>query len=204
MKYTVLSLDQRLKVLEAITGGVALAWFMSCLLSWIIQTTSLTEIATPFPTSTLILLVFLAFCSFFALTLSRALKEGLFGLYILSSFNAFWVVFIIISNIFGLSAVTNFFFNGGISCLIQVMVTYTTAIFTLAETGILNLNRSAFLVFGTTPFFAALLFLIGTYLIEDLGIRIGLSNIQLLWIILIITAVTIASISYALRASSGK
>jgi hypothetical protein len=203
-KYTALDFNQRAKVLEAITGGLALAWFMSCLLSWIIQTTSLTEIAEPFSTSTFILLIFLAFCSLFALTLSKALKEGMYGLYTISSFNAFLMVFIATSYIYGLQQVTNFFFNGGIACLIQIMISYTTAIFTLAETGIINLSRSTCLIFGTTPFLAALFFLIGTHLIGETEVGIKLTTNQLLWITSIIIAVTIAYVSYLLHASSQK
>lgn len=203
-KYTLLDLNQRAKILEAITGGLALAWFMSCLLSWIIQTTSLTEIVEPFSTSTFILLIFLAFCSLFALILSKALKEGLYGLYTISSFNAFWMVFIATSYIYGIQQVTNFFFNGGIACLIQIMISYTTTIFTLAETGIINLSRSTCLIFGTTPFLAALFFLIGTHLIGETEARIELTTNQLLWITSIIIAVTIAYVSYLLHTSSQK
>lgn len=203
-KYTLLDLNQKAKTLEAITGGLALAWFMSCLLSWIIQTTSLTEIVESFSMSTFILLIFLAFCSLFALTLSKALKEGLYGLYTISSFNAFWMVFIAASYIFGLQQITNFFFNGGIACLIQIMISYTTAIFTLAETSIINLNRFTCLIFGTTPFLAALFFLIGTYLIGATEAGIELTTNQLLWITSIIIAVIIAYVSYLRHTSSQK
>ena len=200
-KYTVLDLDQKTKILEAITGGLTLAWFMSCLLSWIIQTTSLTKIVESFSISTFILLIFLAFCSLFALTLSKALKEGLYGLYTISFFNAFWIVFMAVSYIYGLQQVTSFFFNGGIACLIQIMISYTTTIFTLAETGMIILNRFTCLIFGTTPFLAALFFLIGAYLI---GAGIELTTNQLIWITSIIIAVTIAYVSYLLHASSKK
>jgi len=203
-KYTLLDLNQKTKILEAITGGLALAWFMSCLLSWIIQTTSLTEIVESFSISTFILLIFLAFCSLFALTISKALKEGLYGLYTISFFNAFWIVFIAASYIYGLQQVTNFFFNGGIACLIQIMISYTTTIFTLAETGMINLNRFTCLIFGTIPFLAALFFLIGTYLIGETGAGIELTTNQLLWITSIIIAVIIAYVSYLLHTSSQK
>jgi hypothetical protein len=204
MKHIPLDLNQRAKILEAITGGIAFAWFMASLLSWIIQTTSLSGVGGPFPTSTFVLLVFLAICSIFALTVSRALKEGLYGSYTLSSFNIFWIAFIVVSSYFGLQHVTSFFFNGGVLCLIEIMITYTTAIFTLAETGVLNLNLFTCLLFGITPFLASLLFLIGTYLTEEKVAQITISTNQILWITSVLIAVVIAYIAYLFHATSRK
>lgn len=196
--------NEKVKTLEAIVGGITLAWFMACLLSWIIQTTPSIEIGSSFPTATFTLLAFLAFCSFFALTIAKALKEGWYGLHTLSSFNAFWMIFLVISSIYGLQQVTIFFFNGGILCLIQIMISYTTAIFTLAETGILNLSKFTCSIFGITPFLAMFLFLAGTHLTGGAEAQIGLNTNQILWITSIVIAVTIAYVSYLLYASSRK
>jgi hypothetical protein len=204
MKHIQLGLNHRTKILEAITGGIAFAWFIASLLSWILQTTSLNGVGGPFPTSTFVLLVFLAICSIFALTVSRALKEGLYGSYTLSSFNIFWIAFIVVASYFGLQHVTGFFFNGGILCLIEIMITYTTAIFTLAETGVLNLNLFTCLLFGVTPFLASLLFLIGTYLTQEKVAQITISTNQILWITSVLIAVVIAYIAYLFHATSRK
>jgi hypothetical protein len=199
MKHVTLNLDRRTKILEAITGGFALAWLMASLLSWIIRTTSLSDIGSSFPTSTFILLVFLAIFSVFALTVSKALKEGLYGSYTLFSFNIFWIIFIVISNVLGLQQVTSFFFNGGVLCLIQIMISYTTTIFTLAETNVLNLNMFTGLIFAITPFLASLIFLIGTYLTKETVGQIKIDTNQILWIISVLIAMTMAYIAYVLH-----
>lgn len=197
-------INEKVKTLEAIVGGATLAWFMACLLSWIIQTIPSIEIESSFPTATFTLLAFLAFCSLFALTTAKALKEGWYGLHTLSAFNAFWMIFLVISNIYGLQQVTNFFFNGGILCLIQIMISYTTTIFTLAETGILNLSKFTCSIFGITPFLAMLFFLAGTHLTGGAEAQIELNTNQILWVTAVVIAVTIAYVSYLLYASSRK
>lgn len=84
------------------------------------------------------------------------------------------------------------------------MISYTTAIFTLAETGILNLSKFTCSIFGITPFLAMFLFLAGTHLTGGAEAQIGLNTNQILWVTSIVIAVTIAYVSYLLYASSRK
>jgi len=204
MKRISINLNQRTKIAEAVVGGIALAWFMACLLSWIIQTTSVTEISYTFSQSTFFLLLFLAFSSIFAIAISKALREGFYGLYTLAAFNAFWVVFIALSINFSLQQITNFFFNGGIICLIQIMISYITTIFTLTDTDTLNLNKNTALTIGAAPFIAALIFLVGNY-ITDIGeAQIMLNTGQMILIASLLVAVMIAYVSYILHFTSRK
>jgi len=88
--------------------------------------------------------------------------------------------------------------------MIQIMVSYTTTIFTLADTNILNLDKFTCLIFGVTPFLAAFFFLIGTHLTEETEMQIKLDTNQLLWITSILIALIITYITYLLHASSHK
>ena len=76
--------------------------------------------------------------------------------------------------------------------------------FTLAETGTINLNRSTCVIFGTTPFLGALVFLTGYYIIGETRIELKLNTQQLLIISSIVIAIIIAYTAYLLYAISRK
>jgi hypothetical protein len=202
MKQISINLTPRTKIVEAAVGGIALAWFMACLLSWIIQTTAITKISYPSSQSAFVLLLFLAFSSIFAIAISKALREGFYGLYTLAAFNIFWVIFLALSFYYGLPQITSFFFNGGIICLIQIMISYTTTIFTLTDTDTLNLNRNTAIIIGATPFIAALLFLVGNYIIEMGETQMVLNTNQTIVIASLLIGITIAYVSYILHSHS--
>jgi len=125
-------------------------------------------------------------------------------LYTLAAFNAFWVVFIALSINFSLQQITNFFFNGGIICLIQIMISYITTIFTLTDTDTLNLNKNTALTIGAAPFIAALIFLVGNYITDIEEAQIMLNTGQMILIASLLVAVMIAYVSYILHFTSRK
>lgn len=198
--------DDNIRILEGIIGGIALAWLIACLLSWILQTVPeewSTTLTTP-TASIAVLLMFLGFCSFFAISIASALREGNYGLYAISSFSAFWIVFIILSYVYDLITLAVFFFNEGILCMVQVMVAYTVAIYTLSDIGAISIRRSDSYILGAIPFIALFIFLI----IEQqlFGQQIQFSTViePVLWALSVTIAILIGYLLHAVMARERK
>lgn len=195
--------DNKLQILEGIVGGVSLAWLVACLLSWILEIVPsewLTTLTTP-TASIAILLMFLGFCSFFAISIASALREGNYGLYAISSFSAFWMIFIILSYIYGMNTLAVFFFNEGILCMVQVMIAYTVAIYTLSDIGAISIKKSDSYIIGVIPFIALFIFLIVEEQLFGQQIQFGAVIEPVLWVLSVIVA---ALVGYLLHAAMSK
>jgi hypothetical protein len=194
--------NDELRISEAIIGGIAFAWLVACLLSWVLEMVPmelLVNLKTP-TASIAILLMFLGFCSFFAISIATALREGNYGLYAISSFSAFWVIFIILSYIYGVYTLTVFFFNEGILCMVQIMVAYTVTIFTLSDIGAIKIEKADSYIIGVIPFLALFIFLIVEK--QFFGGQIQFSSViePVLWILSVIVATFIGYLLHAVLA----
>ena len=191
--------DDKLSFIEGIVGGIALAWLVACILSWILNILPVdwSSALTTTTASVAILLMFLGFCSFFAISIASALREGNYGLYSISSFSAFWIIFIIFSYIYGLGTVTNLFFNEGILCMIQIMVAYTLTIYTLSDIKAINIRKSDSYIIGVIPFIALLIFLVVQQQVFGEQIQFGAVIEPVLWVISVIVATLIGYLLHA-------
>ena len=191
--------DDKLSFIEGIVGGIALAWLVACILSWILNILPVdwSSALTTTTASVAILLMFLGFCSFFAISIASALREGNYGLYSISSFSAFWIIFIIFSYIYGLSTITNLFFNEGILCMIQIMVAYTLTIYTLSDIKAINIRKSDSYIIGVIPFIALLIFLVVQQQVFGEQIQFGAVIEPVLWVISVIVATLIGYLLHA-------
>ena len=191
--------DDKLSFIEGIVGGIALAWLVACILSWILNILPVnwSSALTTTTASVAILLMFLGFCSFFAISIASALREGNYGLYSISSFSAFWIVFIIFSYIYGLNTVTNLFFNEGILCMIQIMVAYTLTIYTLSDIKAINIRKSDSYIIGVIPFIALLIFLVVQQQVFGEQIQFGAVIEPVLWVISVIVATLVGYLLHA-------
>ena len=191
--------DDKLSFIEGIVGGIALAWLVACILSWILNILPVdwSFALTTTTASVAILLMFLGFCSFFAISIASALREGNYGLYSISSFSAFWIIFIIFSYIYGLNTVTNLFFNEGILCMIQIMVAYTLTIYTLSDIKAINIRKSDSYIIGVIPFIALLIFLVVQQQVFGEQIQFGAVIEPVLWVISVIVATLIGYLLHA-------
>ena len=191
--------DDKLSFIEGIVGGIALAWLVACILSWILNILPVnwSSALTTTTASVAILLMFLGFCSFFAISIASALREGSYGLYSISSFSAFWIIFIIFSYIYGLNTVTNLFFNEGILCMIQIMVAYTLTIYTLSDIKAINIRKSDSYIIGVIPFIALLIFLVVQQQVFGEQIQFGAVIEPVLWVISVIVATLIGYLLHA-------
>lgn len=191
--------DDKLSFIEGIVGGIALAWLVACILSWILNILPVdwSSALTTTTASVAILLMFLGFCSFFAISIASALREGSYGLYSISSFSVFWIIFIIFSYIYGLNTVTNLFFNEGILCMIQIMVAYTLTIYTLSDIKAINIRKSDSYIIGVIPFIALLIFLVVQQQVFGEQIQFGAVIEPVLWVISVIVATLIGYLLHA-------
>ena len=191
--------DDKLSFIEGIVGGIALAWLVACILSWILNILPVdwSSALTTTTASVAILLMFLGFCSFFAISIASALREGNYGLYSISSFSAFWIIFIIFSYIYGLGTVTSLFFNEGILCMIQIMVAYTLTIYTLSDIKAINIRKSDSYIIGVIPFIALLIFLVVQQQVFGEQIQFGAVIEPVLWVISVIVATLIGYLLHA-------
>jgi len=191
--------DNKLSFIEGIVGGIALAWLVACILSWILNILPVdwSSALTTTTASVAILLMFLGFCSFFAISIASALREGNYGLYSISSFSAFWIIFIIFSYIYGLNTVTNLFFNEGILCMIQIMVAYTLTIYTLSDIKAINIRKSDSYIIGVIPFIALLIFLVVQQQVFGEQIQFGAVIEPVLWVISVIVATLVGYLLHA-------
>ncbi len=191
--------DDKLSFIEGIVGGIALAWLVACILSWILNILPVdwSSALTTTTASVAILLMFLGFCSFFAISIASALREGSYGLYSISSFSAFWIIFIIFSYIYGLNTVTNLFFNEGILCMIQIMVAYTLTIYTLSDIKAINIRKSDSYIIGVIPFIALLIFLVVQQQVFGEQIQFGAVIEPVLWVISVIVATLVGYLLHA-------
>ena len=191
--------DDKLSFIEGIVGGIALAWLVACILSWILNILPVdwSSALTTTTASVAILLMFLGFCSFFAISIASALREGNYGLYSISSFSAFWIIFIIFSYIYGLNTVTNLFFNEGILCMIQIMVAYTLTIYTLSDIKAINVRKSDSYIIGVIPFIALLIFLVVQQQVFGEQIQFGAVIEPVLWVISVIVATLVGYLLHA-------
>ncbi|MCD6241455.1 hypothetical protein J7K27_08100 [Candidatus Bathyarchaeota archaeon] len=191
--------DDKLSFIEGIVGGIALAWLVACILSWILNILPVdwSSALTTTTASVAILLMFLGFCSFFAISIASALREGNYGLYSISSFSAFWIIFIIFSYIYGLNTVTNLFFNEGILCMIQIMVAYTLTIYTLSDIKAINIRKSDSYIIGVIPFIALLIFLVVQQQVFGEQIQFGAVIEPVLWVISVIVATLVGYLLHA-------
>ena len=191
--------DDKLSFIEGIVGGIALAWLVACILSWILNILPVnwSSALTTTTASVAILLMFLGFCSFFAISIASALREGSYGLYSISSFSAFWIIFIIFSYIYGLGTVTSLFFNEGILCMIQIMVAYTLTIYTLSDIKAINIRKSDSYIIGVIPFIALLIFLVVQQQVFGEQIQFGAVIEPVLWVISVIVATLIGYLLHA-------
>ena len=192
-----LGVGGKVKIIEAIAGGLALAWLMTCLLSWIIQVLP-PEWFTIFSSPTIAiasLLIFLGFCSFFAVSFTRALREGYWGLYAITSFTAFWIAFLLLSSLYSLFTLTQFFFNNGIVCLLQIMVTYVVSIFTLSDIGVITVRKADPYIIGTIPFMTLIFFLISDNLIP-LELKSYSTMEPSLWLFSLLLAIIIGYVAH--------
>jgi hypothetical protein len=187
----------KVKIAEALIGGFALAWLMACLLSWIIQVLPSEWFAMLSSPTTAIasLLIFLGFCSFFAVSLTRALRDGNWGLYTVTSFTAFWVAFLLLSSIYSIYTLTQFFFNNSIICLLQIMITYVVSIFTLSDIGAITLRKADPYIIGIIPFMTLIFFLILDFLIP-VEMKTHFAMEPTLWIFSLLFAVVIGYIGH--------
>jgi len=194
--------DDKLRILEGIVGGIALAWLIACLLSWILEIVPSEWLTLTTPTASIaILLMFLGFCSFFAISIASALREGSHGLYAISSFSAFWMVFIILSYIYDMNTLAVFFFNEGILCMVQIMIAYTIAIYTLSDIGATSIKKSDSYIIGIIPFIALFIFLIVEQQLFGQQIQFGTVIEPVLWVLSVIVA---ALVGYLLHAMASK
>lgn len=186
-----------MKTTEAILGGLALAWLMACLLSWIIQVLPSEWFAVFSSPTTAIasLLIFLGFCSFFAVSLTRALREGYWGLYSATSFTVFWVVFLLLSSFYSLSTVTLFFFNNGIVCLLQIMVAYVVSVFTLSDIDVIKVKKADPYIIGTIPFMTLIFFLVSNN-VAPAELRIHEALEPSLWLFSLLLAIVIGYVAH--------
>jgi len=191
--------DDKLSFIEGIVGGIALAWLVACILSWILNILPVdwSSALTTTTASVAILLMFLGFCSFFAISIASALREGNYGLYSISSFSAFWIIFIIFSYVYGLSTVTSLFFNEGILCMIQIMVAYTLTIYTLSDIKAINIRKSDSYIIGVIPFIALFIFLVVQQQVFGEQIQFGAVIEPVLWVISVIVATLIGYLLHA-------
>ncbi|MCD6239968.1 hypothetical protein J7K27_00400 [Candidatus Bathyarchaeota archaeon] len=191
--------DDKLSFIEGIVGGIALAWLVACILSWILNILPVnwSSALTTTTASIAILLMFLGFCSFFAISIASALREGNYGLYSISSFSAFWIIFIIFSYIYGLGTVTSLFFNEGILCMIQIMVAYTLTIYTLSDIKAINIRKSDSYIIGVIPFIALLIFLVVQQQVFGEQIQFGAVIEPVLWVISVIVATLVGYLLHA-------
>jgi len=195
--------DDKFRFVEGIVGGIALAWLIACILSWILNILPVdwSSALTTTTASVAILLMFLGFCSFFAISIASALREGNYGLYSISSFSAFWIIFIVLSYIYGLDSLTSLFFNQGILCMIQIMIAYTLTIYTLSDTKAINIKKSDSYIIGVVPFIALLIFLVVQQQIFGEQIQFGAVIEPVLWVVSVIIA---ALVGYLLHAVMSK
>ncbi|HDI11968.1 MAG TPA: hypothetical protein ENF63_00060 [Candidatus Bathyarchaeota archaeon] len=195
--------DDKFRFVEGIVGGIALAWLIACILSWILNILPVdwSSALTTTTASVAILLMFLGFCSFFAISIASALREGNYGLYSISSFSAFWIIFIVLSYIYGLNSLTSLFFNQGILCMIQIMIAYTLTIYTLSDTKAINIKKSDSYIIGVVPFIALLIFLVVQQQIFGEQIQFGAVIEPVLWVVSVIIA---ALVGYLLHAVMSK
>ena len=191
--------DDKLSFIEGIVGGIALAWLVACILSWILNILPVnwSSALTTTTASIAILLMFLGFCSFFAISIASALREGNYGLYSISSFSVFWIIFIIFSYIYGLGTVTSLFFNEGILCMIQIMVAYTLTIYTLSDIKAINIRKSDSYIIGVIPFIALLIFLVVQQQVFGEQIQFGAVIEPVLWVISVIVATLVGYLLHA-------
>jgi len=191
--------DDKLSFIEGIVGGIALAWLVACILSWILNILPVdwSSALTTTTASVAILLMFLGFCSFFAISIASALREGSYGLYSISSFSAFWIIFIIFSYIYGLDTITNLFFNEGILCMIQIMVAYTLTIYTLSDIKAINIRKSDSYIIGVIPFIALLIFLVVQQQVFGEQIQFGAVIEPVLWVVSVIVATLVGYLLHA-------
>ena len=191
--------DDKLSFIEGIVGGIALAWLVACILSWILNILPVdwSSALTTTTASVAILLMFLGFCSFFAISIASALREGNYGLYSISSFSVFWIIFIIFSYIYGLGAVTSLFFNEGILCMIQIMVAYTLTIYTLSDIKAINIRKSDSYIIGVIPFITLLIFLVVQQQVFGEQIQFGAVIEPVLWVISVIVATLVGYLLHA-------
>ena len=191
--------DDKLSFIEGIVGGIALAWLVACILSWILNILPVdwSSALTTTTASVAILLMFLGFCSFFAISIASALREGSYGLYSISSFSVFWIIFIIFSYIYGLGTVTSLFFNEGILCMIQIMVAYTLTIYTLSDIKAINIRKSDSYIIGVIPFIALFIFLVVQQQVFGEQIQFGAVIEPVLWVISVIVATLVGYLLHA-------
>ncbi len=193
------SFNDKFRFVEGIVGGIALAWLIACILSWILNILPVdwSSALTTTTASVAILLMFLGFCSFFAISIASALREGNYGLYSISSFSAFWIIFIILSYIYGLDSLTSLFFNQGILCMIQIMIAYTLTIYTLSDTKAINIKKSDSYIIGVIPFIALLIFLVVQQQIFGEQIQFGAVIEPVLWVVSVIVATLVGYLLHA-------
>ena len=192
--------DDKFRFIEGIVGGIALAWLVACILSWILNIlpAEWSSALTTTTASIAILLMFLGFCSFFAISIASALREGNYGLYSISSFSAFWIIFIVLSYIYGLDTLAGIFFNQGILCMIQIMIAYTLTIYTLSDTRAIDIKKSDSYIIGVIPFIALLIFLLVQQQIFGEQIQFGAIIEPVLWVISVIVATLIGYLLHAI------
>jgi len=193
------SFNDKFRFVEGIVGGIALAWLIACILSWVLNILPVdwSSALTTTTASVAILLMFLGFCSFFAISIASALREGNYGLYSISSFSAFWIIFIILSYIYGLDSLTSLFFNQGILCMIQIMIAYTLTIYTLSDTKAINIKKSDSYIIGVIPFIALLIFLVVQQQIFGEQIQFGAVIEPVLWVVSVIVATLVGYLLHA-------
>ena len=191
--------DDKFRFIEGIVGGIALAWLVACILSWILNILPVewSSALTTTTASIAILLMFLGFCSFFAISIASALREGNYGLYSISSFSAFWIIFIVLSYIYGLDTLAGIFFNQGILCMIQIMIAYTLTIYTLSDTRAIDIKKSDSYIIGVIPFITLLIFLLVQQQIFGEQIQFGAVIEPVLWVISVIVATLIGYLLHA-------
>ena len=191
--------DDKFRFIEGIVGGIALAWLVACILSWILNILPVewSSALTTTTASIAILLMFLGFCSFFAISIASALREGNYGLYSISSFSAFWIIFIVLSYIYGLDTLADIFFNQGILCMIQIMIAYTLTIYTLSDTRAIDIKKSDSYIIGVIPFITLLIFLLVQQQIFGEQIQFGAVIEPVLWVISVIVATLIGYLLHA-------
>ena len=192
--------DDKFRFIEGIVGGIALAWLVACILSWILNIlpAEWSSALTTTTASIAILLMFLGFCSFFAISIASALREGNYGLYSISSFSAFWIIFIVLSYIYGLNTLADLFFNQGILCMIQIMIAYTLTIYTLSDTRAIDIKKSDSYIIGVIPFITLLIFLLVQQQIFGEQIQFGTVIEPVLWVISVIVATLIGYLLHAI------
>jgi len=193
------SFDNKLLFIEGIVGGISLAWLTACILSWILEILPAEWLTTLTTTtaSIAILLMFLGFCSFFAISIASALREGNYGLYAVSSFSAFWIVFVVLAYIYGINTLANSFFNQGILCMVQIMIAYILAIYTLSDIKAIDIKKSDSYIIGVIPFIALFIFLVVEQQIFGEQIQFGAVIEPVLWVVSVIIATLIGYILHA-------